>query len=172
MPRRLGKSLDQNSGTAGDTPTGSRAAAPAGLQKRVPLNLSAREAAAGGGLAPVDRAESNRRLKVFPLGGVSGLESKCRSRTCDRTIHSRMLLPTELISRLEFERAIRYTPCDLPASARQPGIHRTRTIECFSLKHGCDGRAVKTGHPGRNRTASLRFVRAALFSLSYRAIVW
>ena len=35
-----------------------------------------------------------------------------------------------------------------------------------------DGRAVKTGHPGRNQTADARLVRAALWSLSYRAIVW
>ena len=82
-------------------------------------------------------------------------------------------LPSELISLVEFHvdgsvHALRWL-----ASARQPGIRRTRTAE--HVVHECpwyDGRAVKTGHPGQSRTASLRFVRAALFYLSYRAIDW
>ena len=44
------------------------------------------------------------QTSVFTIGGVSGLESKCRIRTCDSTIHSRMLFPPELISWLLFER--------------------------------------------------------------------
>ena len=35
-----------------------------------------------------------------------------------------------------------------------------------------DGYAAQVGHPGRNQTADARLVRAALWSLSYRANVW
>ena len=40
----------------------------------------------------------------------------------------------------------------------------------FGERPRYDGRAVKTGHPGRTQTADARLVKAALWSLSYRAI--
>ena len=56
------------------------------------------------------------------------------------------------------------------ASARRTGIPRTRTAERQSGKRPWyDGMAAKTGHPGRTCTATLRFVKAALLCLSYRA---
>ena len=54
------------------------------------------------------------------------------------------------------------------APAGNSGNPDHRTI---CAKHRYDGIAVKTGHPGRICTATLRFVRAALPCLSYRALI-
>ena len=61
----------------------------------------------------------------------------------------------ELISKWRFKRSRSVHALRFQASARQPGIQRTRSAERFSHKHRYDGRAVETGHPGQSGLAAL-----------------
>ena len=72
-----------SSGTAGNTPTGDRAVA---------SSQTSLEAVAGCGRVTAG-ADSNRRTLVLYHWWLHCLVSKCRSRTCDSTINSRMLYP-------------------------------------------------------------------------------
>jgi hypothetical protein len=112
---------------------------------------------------PCPGADSNRRLPSLPL--VASQAFVVRNTGIEpATIRVSVVGSTvELISWRFLRGSIRYTRCNLPALACQSGIQRTRTAECVPQE---------IGHPGRNQTADARLVRAALWSLSYRAVVW
>ncbi len=140
--------LDRDSGATVSTPTGKSAAA---------SSPTSPEAAAGGGRVPAVAFQAMSRN--------TGLEPA--------TLRSNVVCsPIELISQLLFMRghsvhALRFSSLSAPAGNSENPDRRM-----FVAKTRCDGFAVKTGHPGRTCTVTLRFVRAALLCLSYRAYVW